>query len=65
MPGVAKKPFNSLGSVIILVIVRSFRSVNFPHLEFKQSFISRRFAALNLIHSLSNLMPSLCLNEST
>jgi len=54
MPGGDKKVYSSLGSVIILVIVRSFRSIKIPHIEFKQRMARPRFAALNLIHPIQS-----------
>jgi len=63
--GRVQKPYSSLSSVSILVIVRYFRSVKFPHIEFKQSLARPRFAALNLINSLFNRMTSVYQNDST
>jgi len=50
---------SSLGSVITLVTVRSFLSVNFPHMELRQSLTTPYFAALYLIDSFSGRIPSL------
>jgi len=56
-----KKTCSSFGSVIILIIVRSFRSVNLSHIEFRQSLARPSFASLNLITS----YPILCLRSAT
>ena len=58
MPGVARKLYRALGSEITFVCVLSFLSVNFPQIELRQSLARPRFAALDLMHCLSSLMPS-------
>jgi len=65
MPGVVRNLYRSLGSEITLVSVLSFFSVYFPHIEFRQSLARPRFAALDLMNSLSDLISSLFKNDST
>jgi len=59
MPGVARKLYRFLGFEITFVCFLSFLSVNFPHMELRQSLASPLFVALDLMDSLSSLMPSL------
>jgi len=63
MPGVAKNLHFSLGSDINFVCVQLFLTVNFPHIDFRQSFAKPRFAALYLIDALSSSIPSLSLKD--
>ena len=46
-----------------LVCVLLSLSVNYPHIQLRQSFAKPRFAALYLIAPLSNLIPSLSQND--
>ena len=64
-PGVDRNPYRYFGFVIILVIVRSFRSVSFRHMEMRESLARPRLAALYLIASFSTRIHSLCQNDST
>ena len=58
MPGVARKLYRFLGYEITFVCVLSFLSVKFPHIELRQSLSRPRFAAFDLMHSPSSLIPS-------